>query len=107
MNVFMIELPNETTVVVEESEGMTAALKKVGLRVEALKRPIDLSCVTKTIAEFLTAARKGIISAMDEINPDSVTLEVGVKFDAEVGAVIAKLTGEGHMKISVSWLKKE
>lgn len=35
--------------------------------------------------------------------PDEVTAEFGVKFTSEVGAVIAKAAGEGHVTVKVKW----
>ncbi|MFF7328904.1 CU044_2847 family protein [Streptomyces sp. NPDC008150] len=37
------------------------------------------------------------------LKPDSVELEFGVTLSAEVGAVIAKGSGEGHLVVRLSW----
>jgi NTP-dependent ternary system trypsin peptidase co-occuring protein len=67
----------------------------------------------------IAEARKSFESALQEINaaaeqalavlrdgllrPDGVEIEFGVRFNAEVGAVIAKATAEGHLKVKLTW----
>ncbi|WP_141578106.1 CU044_2847 family protein [Actinomadura sp. WMMA1423] len=38
-----------------------------------------------------------------DLNPDGVELEFGVKLNAAAGAVIAKTTVEGHLKVKMTW----
>jgi hypothetical protein len=38
--------------------------------------------------------------------PDEVALEFGVKFTAEAGALIAKTSLEGNIKVSIKWANK-
>ncbi|KAA0926823.1 CU044_2847 family protein [Streptomyces apricus] len=35
--------------------------------------------------------------------PDEVCLEFGMRFNAEVGAVIAKSAGEAHLNVTMTW----
>ncbi|MEV2234540.1 CU044_2847 family protein [Streptomyces phaeochromogenes] len=35
--------------------------------------------------------------------PSEVCLEFGMRFNAEVGAVIAKSAGEAHLKVTMTW----
>ncbi|NDU71622.1 hypothetical protein GWI34_03130 [Actinomadura sp. DSM 109109] len=37
------------------------------------------------------------------LNPDGIELEFGVKLNAAAGAVIAKTTVEGHLKVKMTW----
>jgi hypothetical protein len=37
------------------------------------------------------------------LDPDEVSLEFGVKFNATAGAVIAKTSGEGHLTVKLVW----
>ncbi len=73
-----------------------------------------------------TAASKGLSETMETLQnvvgvllgqlrqmslsyerPDEVTAEFGVKFTPEVGAVIAKAVGEGHITVQVKWTPGE
>lgn len=39
----------------------------------------------------------------DEIAPDEINLEFGVKFDGKVGAIIASASTEANIKVSLKW----
>lgn len=39
--------------------------------------------------------------------PDRLELEFGLRLDAEVGAVIAKASGQTHLKVTLSWEARE
>ena len=49
-------------------------------------------------AESALAALRG-----GDLNPDAVELEFGVKLNAAAGAVIAKTSVEGHLKVKMTW----
>ncbi|HEY8479970.1 MAG TPA: CU044_2847 family protein [Spirillospora sp.] len=38
-----------------------------------------------------------------DLKPDTVELEFGVKLNAAAGAVIAKTSVEGHLKVKMTW----
>ncbi|MEO3822578.1 CU044_2847 family protein [Actinomadura sp. B10D3] len=38
-----------------------------------------------------------------DLDPDAVELEFGVKLNAAAGAVIAKTSVEGHLKVKLTW----
>lgn len=40
-----------------------------------------------------------------EVAPDEVQIKLGIKFQAEAGAVIAKTSAEGQMEVTVKWSK--
>jgi hypothetical protein len=42
---------------------------------------------------------------MLENRPDHVEMEFGIKFDAEIGAIVAKVTTEASMTIKMVWAK--
>lgn len=46
-----------------------------------------------------------IIKKVKEIgeSPDEVSIEIGVKFTAEAGAIIAKTSSEGTIKLNLTW----
>lgn len=37
--------------------------------------------------------------------PDEVSVEVGIKFSVEAGAIIAKTSSEGTLKLNMTWKK--
>lgn len=63
---------------------------------------------TRTFEGALDGVRAAADSALrvfrdGSLKPDSVELEFGVTLSAEVGAVIAKGSGEGHLVVRLSW----
>ena len=71
--------------------GATAASKGFGETMESLQNVVGV-----LLGELrqMSLAPEG---------PDEVTAEFGVKFTPEVGAVIAKAAGEGHITVKVKW----
>jgi hypothetical protein len=41
------------------------------------------------------------------LDPDEVSLEFGVKFNATAGAVIAKTSAEGHLTVTLTWSRRD
>lgn len=39
--------------------------------------------------------------------PDEFSLEIGLAFKGEAGVVIAKTSAEGHLKVSMKWVKPQ
>ena len=39
----------------------------------------------------------------EEISPQKVTIEFGISFGAEVGAVVTKASGEANFKVCLTW----
>jgi hypothetical protein len=39
-------------------------------------------------------------------SPQQVNIELGLKFTAAAGIIIAKVGAEGHCKVSLTWTKK-
>jgi len=65
----------------------------------------------KVIKKFENAVKvvkeigDSIISTVKEIknSPDEISVEVGVKFSAELGAFVAKSSAEGTLKLNLTW----
>ncbi|WP_017589286.1 CU044_2847 family protein [Nocardiopsis ganjiahuensis] len=72
-------------------DGATAASKGLGETMETLQNVVGV---------LLGQLRQMSLSPE---RPDEVTAEFGVKFTPEVGAVIAKVAGEGHITVQVKW----
>jgi hypothetical protein len=70
-------------------------------------------------AGAIAEAKKAFERALDDVNgaaeralsvfrngalrPDSIEIEFGVRFNAEVGAVIAKTSADGHLTVKLAW----
>jgi hypothetical protein len=48
-----------------------------------------------------------VVTKVKEISdsPDEVSVELGIKFTAEAGAIIAKTSTEGTLKLTLKWKK--
>lgn len=55
--------------------------------------------------ENVREAARSALAALrgGDLNPDTVELEFGVKLNAAAGAVIAKTSVEGHLKVKMTW----
>ncbi|MFE7271734.1 CU044_2847 family protein [Streptomyces sp. NPDC057623] len=63
---------------------------------------------TASFEEGVDRIRNATVSALRRLRdmpqrPDEVSLEFGMRFNAELGAVIAKSQGEAHMKVTMTW----
>jgi hypothetical protein len=57
----------------------------------------DIEPVISTLCDKL----RGMVSS-----PQQVNIELGLKFTAAAGIIIAKVGAEGHCKVSLTWTKK-
>jgi hypothetical protein len=48
-------------------------------------------------------AAESIFEAFGQLGPDTVSVEFGLKLDAEAGAIIAKTGVSGHFTVSLTW----
>lgn len=74
-----------------QADGATVASKRLAETMETLQNVVGV---------LLGQLRQMPLSPG---RPDEVTAEFGVKFTSEVGAVIAKAAGEGHVTVKVKW----
>ncbi|XVS61859.1 CU044_2847 family protein [Actinosynnema sp. CA-299493] len=63
---------------------------------------------TETFENALDNVKNAALSALDRMTsgprqPDSIEIEFGVKMNAEAGAIIAKTSIEGHLKVKMIW----
>ncbi|MEU9874940.1 CU044_2847 family protein [Streptomyces phaeochromogenes] len=63
---------------------------------------------TTSFEEGVDRIRQAAVSVLVRLRdmpsrPDDVCLEFGVRFNAEVGAVIARTAGEAHLKVTMTW----
>jgi hypothetical protein len=89
------------TIVVESDEeepGFQSVSRTGEIFHEAAGRFEDAFANVREAAQSALAALRG--GALD---PDAVELEFGVKLNAAAGAVIAKTSVEGHLKVKMTW----
>jgi hypothetical protein len=63
---------------------------------------------TASFEEGLDRIRQAAASVLHRLQdmprrPDEVNLEFGMRLNAELGAVIAKSSGEAHLHVSMTW----
>ncbi|GHC84260.1 CU044_2847 family protein [Streptomyces flavofungini] len=51
----------------------------------------------------LRPALTGLTKTLDELSPDAVSIEFGVKLGGETGVILAKGTAEVHFTVNVQW----
>ncbi|GAA4224361.1 CU044_2847 family protein [Actinomadura meridiana] len=89
------------TVIVETDDrepGFRSVSRGNGIIHDAAERFEDAFQNVRNAAESALAALRG-----GELNPDAVELEFGVKLNAAAGAVIAKTSIEGQLKVKLVW----
>ncbi|WP_433467392.1 CU044_2847 family protein [Spirillospora sp. CA-128828] len=89
------------TIVVESDDqepGFQSVSRAGDLIYDAAGRFEDAFQNVRDAAEAALASLRG-----GALNPDTVELEFGVKLNAAAGAVIAKTSVEGHLKVKMTW----
>lgn len=75
---------------------------------QPVKRQDAIAQARKTFEDALNdinfAAEKALAVLRDgRLQPDGIEIQFGVRFNAEVGAVVAKAAGEGHLTVKLTW----
>ncbi|MFD0683299.1 CU044_2847 family protein [Actinomadura fibrosa] len=92
------------SVVVESDDrepGFASVSRGGGIVHEAQARFEDALRDVRDAAEAALATLRG-----GAVRPDALELEFGVKLNAAAGAVIAKTSVEGHLKVRMTWGEK-
>ncbi|MEU9602878.1 CU044_2847 family protein [Streptomyces sp. NPDC048057] len=76
---------------------------------------VEVSRLGTAVADAATSFEEGVdrirnaaASALGRLrsmpsSPDEISLEFGVRFNAELGAVIARTQGEAHVTVTMTW----
>jgi hypothetical protein len=56
----------------------------------------------QAIDSVLPAAGR-LLDSLQGLKPDSAQLEFGVKLSGELGGILAKASGEGHITVTLTW----
>ncbi|MCT9929862.1 hypothetical protein N5079_06475 [Planotetraspora sp. A-T 1434] len=83
----------------------------VEVGVQRVSRSDGLVEVRKRFEDVLGGVRDAAAGALEvfrdgRLRPDQIEIEMGVRLNAEVGAVIAKTASEGHLAVKLTWLAK-
>ena len=83
--------------------GLVLALPKVTKILNAVDNAFNyaLNTIQLTADSVLET-----LSTLDE-RPTAANIEFGIKFDAKIGAMVARNTSEAQLKVSLSWQKKD
>ncbi|BCB78550.1 hypothetical protein GCM10022251_58950 [Phytohabitans flavus] len=92
----------------ERGEGIVVEVAYDEPGFQAVSRKTGIAEAKKTFEEALgkihNAADRALAVFRDgALAPDSVELEFGVRFNYEVGAVLAKTATEGHLTVKLTW----
>lgn len=73
----------------------------------AAVRPGEIAARSSETVEHaldqIKPALDSVVKRLREMSPDEVTVEFGVMLSAEIGAVVAKGSAEGHFTVSLTW----
>lgn len=97
-----VPLEDGGTVLVEinETGGPAGGVVKAGRPGERLGRAAQ--SMEAALAP-ITAAARAALGQLRKAGPDEVTVEFGVQFRAELGAVISRSSGECNLKVTMRW----
>jgi hypothetical protein len=71
-----------------------------------LTSPSDAEQASTSFQSAVSKLRPISQAVMEQVKalaPKGVTIEIGVKFSAEAGVILAKTSGEGTCKVTISW----
>ena len=102
---FPMEDGNKFLVEVDEPErgGRTARVGRDRKTVEKAKQTFE------TALEKIKPTANAVISKLRELtySPDQITVEFGLKLNAEAGAVLASAGVEANYKVTLTWKQEE
>jgi hypothetical protein len=83
-----------------------------GFRSVSPKQDGEIVDVGERFEGALDKVRAAAVSALrtfrdKSLDPDEVSLEFGVKFNATAGAVIAKTSAEAHLAVTLTWSRRD
>lgn len=87
-------------VVVVEMDHVPAGLVKVRRSGQVVAEAVQ---TLEAALDSVTPLAESILARLRQARPEEVTVEFGVTLTAEVGAVIAKTSGECHLKVTLHW----
>ena len=81
-----------------------AGRQQVALTAEdAVKKSAEALDRSMETIRHMAARVTSTMDSLGSVRPDEVTVEFGIKFDAEAGAIIAKAGIEGSLSVGLVW----
>ena len=98
----LVRWQTEHGTIVVESDDAEPGFRSVSRTSEIFH---DASAKFEDAFQNVREAAQSALAALrgGDLNPDAVELEFGVKLNAAAGAVIAKTSVEGHLKVKMTW----
>jgi len=79
-----------------------------GFELVAWTDPADIPLARESLEQAVANLRpvaEAVLDQLKDLTPDEVQVELGLKFSAAVGVVLAKTSGEGSCKVTIGWKK--
>ncbi len=73
---------------------------------DAMNSPVPSGSFEKAVAKLGPVAR-AVLAQVKGLGLSEVQIELGIKFAADVGIILAKTSGEGTCKVSIGWKLNE
>jgi hypothetical protein len=85
------------------STGFSRSASPANVSHEAVQDAYDQTLQT------IRACANGVIETIQglTVQPNSASIDFGIKIDGEVGALVARSLGDAHFKVSLSWKQAE
>ena len=106
----MYQLADGGTVVVEVDDDQAGPIQVGTIPAGPIQAGRRLGEVAKEVATTFEDALSGVTSAAQAVSrelrtlePDELTIQIGLKMTAELGAIIAKAGGEANFSVTMKW----
>lgn len=96
------QLEDGSSVLIEAEDVRGPAITRGGRATEAITRASD---TLEEAVHRIGPTSWAIVEKLRELaqQPDEIDVEFGLKLNAEVGAIIARTSGEANFRIAVRW----
>jgi Trypsin-co-occurring domain 1 len=87
----------------EVSDSGSVGPEQVGLHTRTVKSDFDIDQALNSV----TPAARAAIDAFRTLQPDDLTVQFGVRVDAQAGGIIGKVGAAGHITVTAHWGKSD
>ncbi len=101
----LVRVPSESGAVLFDVDEVPAAAERVSRRGANVVAELD-ERLEGTLASVRPAAQ-AVVDAFAALSPDEVSVEFGLRLDAEAGAVIAKTGISAHFTVALRWSRAD
>lgn len=97
----LVQVPTERGVVLFEVDEVPTGPERVSRRGD--NTVAELNERLETALASVRPAAQAVVDAFRALSPDEVSVEFGLRLDAQAGAVIAKTGVSGHFTVALKW----